>query len=189
MHLYPDMRMLDPIPQFSHIVTALAGKHTNLAYVHLTEHVKGSILPNGRPNPTLAKEIEQQEASNDFIRKIWAPRPLISCTDYTREKALHVAETKGDLIAFGRLFISNVSELVCYIKGWPLTGFIGSLICLTAYTTICLSPYLIGEFSIPTQTSQTQSMATLTIRSPESSSDLIEALCRRGLSDDTNLAC
>ena len=47
--------------------------------------------------------------SNDFIREIWSPRPIISAGGYNRDRALEVAETKGDLIAFGRLFISNVS--------------------------------------------------------------------------------
>jgi 2,4-dienoyl-CoA reductase-like NADH-dependent reductase (Old Yellow Enzyme family) len=46
--------------------------------------------------------------TNDFIRKIWSPRPLISAGGYTRELAIDTAETKGDLIAVGRLFISNV---------------------------------------------------------------------------------
>ena len=48
--------------------------------------------------------------SNDFIRDIWRPRPIISAGGYTRETALEVAETKGDLIAFGRLFIGTVSS-------------------------------------------------------------------------------
>ena len=46
--------------------------------------------------------------SNDFLREIWSPRPLISAGGYTRELALEVAETKGDIIGVGRLFISNV---------------------------------------------------------------------------------
>ncbi|KAJ3530312.1 hypothetical protein NMY22_g8627 [Coprinellus aureogranulatus] len=87
---YQDMRMLDPIPQFSHFVSSLATKHPNLAYLHLNESVTGPTLPNGDTKPG-----------------IWSPRPLISCTDYTRDMALDVAEGKGDLIAFGRLFISN----------------------------------------------------------------------------------
>lgn len=48
--------------------------------------------------------------SNDFIREIWKPRPLISAGGYNRETALAVAETKGDLVAFGRYFISNVRQ-------------------------------------------------------------------------------
>ena len=46
--------------------------------------------------------------SNDFIRDIWGSRPLVSAGAYTRESAIRVAETKGDLIAFGRPFIGNV---------------------------------------------------------------------------------
>ena len=42
------------------------------------------------------------------MREIWSPRPLISAGGYSRELALDVAETKGDIIAIGRLFISNV---------------------------------------------------------------------------------
>jgi NADPH2 dehydrogenase len=45
---------------------------------------------------------------NDFLREIWSPRPFISAGGYTRELAIDTAETKGDLIAVGRLFISNV---------------------------------------------------------------------------------
>lgn len=51
--------------------------------------------------------------SNDFIRDIWRPRPLISAGGYTRETAIDVAEKKGDLIAFGRSFIGNVSTSHC----------------------------------------------------------------------------
>lgn len=46
--------------------------------------------------------------SNDFLRKIWAPRALISAGRYTRDSALKRAAETGELTAFGRLFISNV---------------------------------------------------------------------------------
>lgn len=104
-----DMRMSDPVPQFSHFVSSLAEKHPDLAYVHLVEPARGPpIVPNG-PGPDERDAAELAKESNDFFRKIWAPRPLITCTEYTRETALEVAEKKGDIIAFGRLFISNVS--------------------------------------------------------------------------------
>ncbi|EMD36317.1 hypothetical protein CERSUDRAFT_52344, partial [Gelatoporia subvermispora B] len=45
--------------------------------------------------------------SNDFIRKLWSPRLLISAGGYTRDSAIAHAENTGDLVAFGRLFISN----------------------------------------------------------------------------------
>ena len=58
------------------------------------------------PPPLITFYIEWQ--TNDFIREIWAPRSLISAGGHTRESALAFAE-RGDLVAFGRLFISNVS--------------------------------------------------------------------------------
>lgn len=59
--------------------------------------------------PTLRDRTAQ---SNDFIRKIWFPRPLISAGRYTRESAIARAEETGELTAFGRLFISNVRSLL-----------------------------------------------------------------------------
>lgn len=32
-----DMRMKDPIPQFSHVISELAKRHPSLAYIHLVE--------------------------------------------------------------------------------------------------------------------------------------------------------
>ncbi len=55
--------------------------------------------------------------SNDFIREIWRPRPLISAGGYDRDLALQEAESTGDLIAFGRYFISNVSGTFVNSKG------------------------------------------------------------------------
>jgi NADPH2 dehydrogenase len=47
--------------------------------------------------------------SNDFLRAIWGERPFISAGGHTRESGLEFADKHGDLIAYGRLFISNVS--------------------------------------------------------------------------------
>lgn len=58
----------------------------------------------------MASQLSSFFQSNDFIRSLWSPRPLISAGRYTREMALDVAEQTGQLIAFGRPFISNVSS-------------------------------------------------------------------------------
>ncbi|RPD77243.1 NADH:flavin oxidoreductase/NADH oxidase [Lentinus tigrinus ALCF2SS1-7] len=84
-----DMRMVDPIPTFRYLISQLAANRSNLAYLHVVE---GS---------------SRRGDSNDFIRDLWSPRPLISAGRYTRAKALEVAESTGQLIAFGRPFISN----------------------------------------------------------------------------------
>lgn len=94
------MKMNDPVPQFTHFVTALKANHPNLAYLHLVE-------PRIDGDAEIIDGSEQE--SNDFIRTIWQPRPLITAGGYARESALKTAEEKGDIIAFGRFYISNVS--------------------------------------------------------------------------------
>ncbi|KAJ2918839.1 hypothetical protein MD484_g1627, partial [Candolleomyces efflorescens] len=99
---FQNMKMRDPLPQFSHFVSSLVESHPNLAFVHLVE-----------PPPIEEREdvkhlSEIPSESNDFIRKIWAPRPLVTTGFYTRDDALKVlAENKGALVGFGRYFISN----------------------------------------------------------------------------------
>ncbi|KAF7792773.1 hypothetical protein EIP86_003871 [Pleurotus ostreatoroseus] len=106
---FGDMGMKNPVPQFSHVVSELARRHPSFAYVHVIE-----------PRVDGLQDIEIPEGqSNDFIRDIWRPRPLISAGGYNREIALDVAETKGDLIAFGRLFISNPDLPLRLLKDIP----------------------------------------------------------------------
>lgn len=85
--------MADPIPQFTYLIKSIVEKHPDMAYLHVVEPDKG------------APETE----SNDFLRKIWGPRPFITCGDQTRETALTMADETGNLVAFGRYFISNVN--------------------------------------------------------------------------------
>lgn len=84
------MGMADPIPQFSYITKAIVEAHPNLAFLHVVE------------------PMYSQNGSNDFLRKIWGPRPFISCGGYTRETAVSKAEETGDLIAFAKHFLANV---------------------------------------------------------------------------------
>jgi NADPH2 dehydrogenase len=99
------MKMADPVPQFTHFVTSLKSKHPNLAYIHLIEPRISAGNDVEDPNE------EHHVESNDFIRAIWQPRPLISAGGFSRESALNTAEEKGGLIAFGRFYISNVGLL------------------------------------------------------------------------------
>ncbi|KAK0460568.1 uncharacterized protein EV420DRAFT_1641115 [Desarmillaria tabescens] len=89
-----DMGMQDPVPTFSYFVSEVKKRHPDLAYLHVVE-------------PRIAVDRSTPSESNDFIRRIWAPRPLISAGGYTRESAMQTADRKGDIIAFGRYFISN----------------------------------------------------------------------------------
>lgn len=105
-HGFLDMKMPDPRPTFAYLATALRDKHPKLAHLHVVE-------------PRLELDFGAEIASiagqdNDFLREIWKSgvggeeRVFISAGGYTRETALHTAKDKGGLVAFGRLFISNV---------------------------------------------------------------------------------
>jgi NADPH2 dehydrogenase len=96
-----DMRMTDPIPTFNYLVSELKKRHPNLAFLHVAEPGLNNLF----------SDHVDLTGSNDFVREIWSPRPLISCGGYNRSSGLTTAEEKGDLIAYGRLFLTNVSLL------------------------------------------------------------------------------
>jgi NADPH2 dehydrogenase len=102
------MRMEDPVPQFSYLVSELAKRHPDLAYFHGIE---------GRVSG--AEDADSIETL-DFLRDIWRPtgRPFLSAGGYTPVSALEHVEKAGhenEMIVFGRHFIANVSlkHLVC----------------------------------------------------------------------------
>ena len=104
------MKMADPRPTFAYLTTALRDKHLKLAYLHVTEpRVAGNM-----DIVTIAGE------DNDFLREIWnsgeggEARVFISAGGYTRDTALHTAEEKGGLVAFGRQYISNVRAVAFF---------------------------------------------------------------------------
>ena len=90
------MRMTDPMPQFSHIIRRIRDEYPDFAYIHLVE-------------PPVDEVVDMDPGSNDAFRRMWAPRPFLSANGHTAESAARVAEEKGDVIVFGRYFISNVS--------------------------------------------------------------------------------
>lgn len=92
-----DMRMKDPVPQYTHFITSLKAAHPNLAYLHAVE-----ALERDQRTPAPSQP-------NNFIRDIWLPKPFISAGGYARQTAIDQAEEfDGNLIAFGKLFIANV---------------------------------------------------------------------------------
>lgn len=95
--------MKDPKPTFSHFISTISQKYPKFSYLHVVEpRISG---PDDENEPSSDPSIE----SNDFLREIWQPRPLISAGNYTRTSAMERADKTGELIAFGRAFISNVS--------------------------------------------------------------------------------
>jgi hypothetical protein len=134
----PGMRMEDPVPTFSHIVTELRNRHPDLAYVHVVEPV---VSGN-------AEQPVSDDISNDFLRKIWAPRPFISAGAFTPESAPVHADKTGDLVAFGRYYISNVSDLCKLDNLCKLTTFSYSLIFLSVFVKVFRSHPTIVTLSI-----------------------------------------
>lgn len=104
------MRMRDPIPTFKHLVSRLKTLYPEFAYIHLVEpRANDDVERNAAAGEVKREPVPTLSQSNDFIREIWLPRPLITAGGYTRDIALQVAEQTGELIAFGRHFIANVS--------------------------------------------------------------------------------
>jgi NADPH2 dehydrogenase len=100
------MRMSDPIPTFTHLLTSLSTGLPNLAYISLTEPLM--IGDKDIPDVTLSD-------SNEPFRQIWAPRPVILGGGYSNnvDLAVQLANDKDVLVLFGRAFISNVSPNAC----------------------------------------------------------------------------
>ncbi|KAJ3810191.1 hypothetical protein F5876DRAFT_77025 [Lentinula aff. lateritia] len=112
---FQDMRMQDPIPTYSYIVKNIKKLYPNFAYVSVCEpRVEGSTT---RDTPITSTD------SNDFIRDIWAPKPLIVAGGFDRATAIERADSTGDLIAFGRKYISNPDLPKRLFKNLPLTPY------------------------------------------------------------------
>ncbi|KAJ7481910.1 hypothetical protein FB451DRAFT_1444661 [Mycena latifolia] len=120
---FQDMGMPDPLPTFSHVISQLATRHPTLAYIHLVEpRVNGNVARE--PGTVGAHE------SNDALRALWAPRPLICAGGFARADALAAAES-GSLVAFGRFYISNPDLPARLEQDVPLTAYDRSTFYLT----------------------------------------------------------
>ncbi|KAK7442714.1 hypothetical protein VKT23_015960 [Stygiomarasmius scandens] len=101
---FQDMGMKDPKPTFSYVVSEIKKSHPTLAFIHVVEaRAKGFDVV----------EVPKEE-NNDFLREIWTSpesdengRRFISAGGFSRDIALETAEKKGDIVAFGRLFLAN----------------------------------------------------------------------------------
>ncbi|KAF8962063.1 NADH:flavin oxidoreductase/NADH oxidase [Flammula alnicola] len=117
---HQDMGMADPTPTYTYLLTQILQRHPDLAYLHVTEK---RLNPLEKGQPVASDDVFVSEgADNDFIRKLWIAngKHLITAGGYTRETGMHVAERKGDLIAYGRLFISNPDLPYRLRKGLPV---------------------------------------------------------------------
>ncbi|TPX16263.1 uncharacterized protein E0L32_003912 [Thyridium curvatum] len=113
---FQGMRMADPVPQFSDLISRL--RVFPLAYLHLVEpRIAGN-----------ADVISTDQESLDFALKTWAKTgPLILAGGYTGKKANEALETRlsGESVAFafGRHFISNPDLPFRLTNNIPLTHY------------------------------------------------------------------
>lgn len=107
------MGMKEPVATYTYLINEILRKHPDLSYLHVTER-RINTPQAGQPVASY-DEFVTEGSENDFIRKLWSAKGkrLITAGGYTRETGSRVAQKKGDLIAYGRLFISNVSTVHC----------------------------------------------------------------------------
>ncbi|KAG9126320.1 hypothetical protein FRC07_003919 [Ceratobasidium sp. 392] len=112
------MRMEDPVPTFSYVVTELTKRHTDLAYIHLVEPIISGDREADHAHDTGSA---QHPDSNDFTRELWGNRTFLSAGGYNPESA-HEAANKFENagIVFGRYFLANPDLPVRLTKGIPL---------------------------------------------------------------------
>jgi len=109
------MKMDDPVPQFSYLINSLRDTYPNISYIHFVE-------------PPLSEEGNQAPPdANDVFRSLWAPRPILTALHESIKQAVQKAETKGDIIVFGRHFLANVS---CNLILMSLLAYMGSFVAL-----------------------------------------------------------
>ena len=100
------MREPHPEETFGYLISNLKDYYPDLAYIHAVEpRIRGDNIAAGNTEEHFQRE------SNDFIRDIWQPRPLIAAGNFSGASAKETVEEKDGLIAFGRHFIANVGRL------------------------------------------------------------------------------
>ena len=94
------MGMKDPIPTFAAFTSEFKKRFPDLAYLHVVER---------RSNDRVDKSEVRQDTRNDPLRALWTPKPYISAGAATFKTGIENAEKKGDVIAYGRYYLANVS--------------------------------------------------------------------------------
>ncbi|CAE6429453.1 unnamed protein product, partial [Rhizoctonia solani] len=112
---FQGMRMKNPIPTFTYLVTEIARRHPELAYIHFVEPVISGASD--------AKDQAHDPNSNEFARVIWQPRPFLSAGGFTTESAHVEAETRDTGVVMGRYFISNPDLPERLRQGLALTPY------------------------------------------------------------------
>ncbi|KAI0742653.1 NADH:flavin oxidoreductase/NADH oxidase [Daedaleopsis nitida] len=92
---YQDMGMEDPVPTYTYLLGEMKRKYPALAFVH-------SVSAAGPLN-----EMPKDPSQADLLYKLWAPRTVITTGGFDRESGVKTAEETGQVIGYGRAFLSN----------------------------------------------------------------------------------
>ncbi|KAF9498253.1 hypothetical protein BDN71DRAFT_414279 [Pleurotus eryngii] len=77
-----------PKPTYTYFVSQMKERWPNTAYLHVTEPRVDSgaeLGPDGVDGKERDDECIPAEEENDFLRRVWSPRPFITAGGYTRE--------------------------------------------------------------------------------------------------------
>ena len=96
------MGMASPEPQFTHLISNIRTLYPDFAYLHVVE-------PRVDGWADRATIPASQTEERDVLYALWSPKPLVSAGGHDRATGLDTAQRTGVLVAYGRLFISNVS--------------------------------------------------------------------------------
>jgi NADPH2 dehydrogenase len=107
------MGMKDPLPTFMTFVERIRAAHPELAYFHVIEPL---IHSTKEPDPSNQDSTPVSKA----LRKATGDIPYIAAGGFDHASATSTVEKHGGLVAFGRHFIANVSDLL-FIMG-PSNG-------------------------------------------------------------------
>jgi len=112
-----DMKMDNPVPQYTHFIETLARNHPNFAYIHLV---------NARVSGVETKTDINPSETLDFAKAAWGDRPFLSCGSWDPDSASSHMEGNGteyEAIVFGRHFISNPDLPKRILRKIPLTPY------------------------------------------------------------------
>jgi NADPH2 dehydrogenase len=92
------MGMEDPKPTFSYFVETVRSRLPNIGYLHVTRpQVSGDN----------DSEVAHRRGANDFLHKIWHPKPLLVAGGISPDTVDDVIQEDNVVAVFGRWFISN----------------------------------------------------------------------------------
>jgi NADPH2 dehydrogenase len=103
------MGMKDPLPTFTTFIERIRAAHPKFAYIHVVE-------PRIHGNIEEPPSDQDSTPSNEALREAAGNLPYIAAGGFDRASAATSVEKYGGLVAFGRHFIANVSNLI-FISG------------------------------------------------------------------------